>query len=590
MKKGVLLWVMFLLLTGCSLSESTSEENDNQNDDDEADIVYDELDPGELVLLTDAFDLVQANGETASQVVITSESNVLTMGNYGGLKTDTIGLFQIDLDDFYVFYQVKANDLTIHDMGLLREKNEQIVEYTSGRDDFVKETVVSNDATPESILTTLTDYGLVEITNYDYLGNVEQQSPYVYTAQVAFHRVDEFLGQDFKNSFDDFGGVDYKLLRIDVTYTFDEDYKGYDMDISFEISGEYEGSNVRVTVDMVQHFNYQTFEKQSVTDLGFNIPVSESRDDISYNGPIHRAMNFTVYPDQDNWVRYYLEPGYYRTAISAYELEDMAIYNEDMENVYSDYPFQVEEAGYYYVNLKTPNKTTQNFFIIDLGLDDISTETITGLEPGTLTGYSEGEKDYNKVIFPSVGEEYIVLIEVILENSLIHPNDVYISPNTVRDYSSRYCDLALPMQCAFLLDTDEDLELMIRTDDDLTSHYTLNYSFVKVEPTAQDMSDIGLLKDINDYDKEHPLQLGRGIANAYVLVTIEEDGKYSIRHGCTYGMCSNIDYDFYTLDGTLVELEKINGDNIEAGTYIVHLYYTSREKFDVIYPTLYKWD
>ncbi|MCK7487126.1 MAG: hypothetical protein MZU97_17650 [Bacillus subtilis] len=215
----------------------------------------------------------------------------------------------------------------------------------------------------------------------------------------------------------------YNQLYLDVVIRFNGDYSGYVMDISLEVTGKMNNKSFGIEVMITQSVKVSNFAKKTVAEMGFNVPIGTTWEDIEFDATTN-LMEFWISPQQDNWIRYYLQPGVYRLNMdkSAYRA-----YNEAMEELpFIDAYVTIDNAGYYYINLLYLGSERVSIGLENLGISDITYEIISNPVDGTIIGYSEGENDINKFFFSIKDKSYLLVLD--LSNSLLSASNINIIP------------------------------------------------------------------------------------------------------------------------------------------------------------------
>lgn len=575
-------WILCLIgvSLGCLNSVATTDgtESTTTLSTTEA-TVYEERGPGQLDELLKVMARFNEKFADNPQLNIHTETDVTVYNaRYGLVRTSTFDM-AFDVSDFYLFYSMNLDDSYHNELGYLFEKDGQILQYRNDSDNQIIESVVLPEITSEGMITLLEGYGLTNEGDLSYFREVQKVSSTVYRAKVGYPDWGRFLGFEFAKLMNKIDGIDQNEAYIDIEIVFHPLLTKYDMNVELTVVGSIEGNYIKFEMAIDQEVRIEEIDKMSVAEMGFNIPVSPTAEDIRFDATISRSIHYKVDPDKDNWVRYYLEPGYYIIKVAGSSEADISIHNEDMESIPHEDPFHVEEPGYFYINIHPAGTepTTVGLNINDLHLNDISTTVVEGINPGSISGYSEGPTDINKLIFPATDREYILVMGFNFGGVPQAHWDWSLSPDYV-------CNTSMD-HCPYLVSSAGDLEIQIHSDH--PGSFLLQYKFVEFAPTSQDPN---FFEDISSYNEDHPMQLGRGADFAYFTITIDHYGKYSIFFTPVYGRADYITYDMYTMDGVPLTLGGMNGDFLAAGTYVVKLYHEYGVRFDVFYPYLHEWD
>ncbi|MGE0002847.1 MAG: hypothetical protein AB7S88_00130 [Candidatus Izemoplasmatales bacterium] len=542
---------------------------------------WEDLEPGDLDIFMDSYDLYSENFILTSQLSVNSETEITVHYPSYSRVSNSSAQFDLDLglDDFYLAYTQRNGLTLIEALDYYTVLDGKIMEYYANDSQLLHQRVAAEEVTVDSILSILYDLGFSNENTLQYLGNVVQISEYVFQGQVLFYRWDDFFGDGFISQFSILDRVDIDRTTLNVTFTFDPDYRGFLMEARINLIGIVAESSLLIEMDYIQDYRLGEVVRKTPGEYGFCVGVQANVEDIEFDAGINHGYNYSVVPNRDNWVRFYLDPGYYETAITSSNLVNTYIYNSDLEVVYSSgYPFHVTEAGHYYVNLYNDQSSTtlMNFYIKNLYLNDIYDETINGTNPGQWHLVSEGENDVNKITFPSNGMNFVLLLNIDYSIGNLDQFDV--------EYYSNYCNYS-ETQCSYRLEPTKDLTLNIKTK--IPGELLLDYRLIPMIPTSQNLND---LEDISVYDLDNPISIGTTQNTAYFLVTIDHGGTYSIFTNYIFGRNTDLVYDIYTLSNEQIPLPNYNGNHLDAGTYIVKMYYSTGTGIGMFVPYVYEWE
>lgn len=553
--------------------------------------IYDELPAGDLDELVAVFNQIYLQNQNVYQLVVDSELELQNLSyDLGyGVMTSITSKLEIDMEDFYIHTLSLLEGYKPISEEFIFVKDNNIVSAVPIEHD-ITETVLSEDASLGTKIKILGEMGFLgKNSDYSFLGNVNQINDREYTAQMTFEQAYIFFGSEFMSSFEVYQGTDFTELRFELTFTIDEDLNGYLTEVDFFIKGYQEGIQIETTIAFSQTTHFGSFDRKSQAEMGYRQESYSSIDDIQTDAPFGVYSIFNYDKEQDNWIRYHLEPGIYKliTWSNSELYDDIEIYDETNKLLYQGYPLIIEDAAYYYIKLNVdPVKYTEDFFyftIEDSLLEDVSIITITD-DSGVIEGHTEGKGDVNKLIIPADGTSKFIRFDLELPSqydlAFIHMIDTNLAAST-----KYLCDGV--NGCTYQLSLTEDLVIKLFSTEEFD--YSINYTVISPTITTNDISNVSNISDINAFSRSNPIMIDTNHRDAYFLITVEEDGKYQVNDWCTYSSCNNMYYEIYDINGTLIVSDPSNGHQLEAGTFIIRFTTENKQDFTYLfYPTLAK--
>lgn len=543
-------------------------------------VVYDELEPGERDDLVNTLKSVDKKTQefTTFEFVTDISWRIEDLDNSYAVADIASSILQVDIEDFYIHFEAKEKGYDIVEKDFMIEKDGKIIQVINN-DGIISEKVLAEDTSSSSIYKVLLDYGLVggEEPTYDFLGNVKRVSNNKFTAQVAFHRADEYFGRAFMVQFGQITDADINSLRFDLTYTFDPDHTGYTVDIEFEMEGYFKGRNVIYSFTISQSYDMTTFEKVSLVEMGYPQPSFDTMSEVNVDAPFGERARFDTSSDDNNWIRYYLEEGIYYTILDdmAYpaEYRNVKMYNDKQEEIPITYPLVIETEGYYYINLATTEKQL-DFHIKDTGLIDVVHLIAEDPVTGTVEIFIEGKSDVNSLTFEAVDYDRYVMFNITKSSSIT------LGKSYSLDGGENFYGFSQVSPYLFI-PANETMYIRYSAKEELS--VTIEYIVIDPKKTTQDFTDTDNMEDISYYDLEKPIQLGGEVEFAYFLITIDEPGNHKINTWCKLGNCYNVNYVIYTLDGTELPFDYKSVIFSNPGTYIVKMYQEGDYKDEVFF-------
>ncbi|HAQ57075.1 MAG TPA: hypothetical protein DCR44_06735 [Acholeplasmatales bacterium] len=532
---------------------------------------YVELPAGQRSELSAALDRFDAALTANPRLIIHTEMDSLAHYPGSSHQNESSLDLQIDLVDFYIFSSLITGSTSNPVIEYLFEEDGNIHRFTADENNDIVRSIAVQDITMENMMDLLSEYGFSDDVSLDYLGDVKMLSSTHFTAKIGFPYWEQVLGTELVATVMQIQDVQFNLQYLDVDILFKSNFSQYVFTTSLDIAGTLQDYSFRLELSIEQEITIRNFEKLAVGDMGFNIPVSPTWNDIEFDVG-SRSRHFQVYPNQDNWIRFYLSPGIYeRTAFD----DQYAIYDAEM-NLLTEIRnyLTIPSEGYYYVNMQTDAVDEYYFTLELLDITDITYETIEGVSPGTIVGYAEGEDDFNHYYFPTQPYPYLLVFEFGATAGLLTYSDIELR-------STKYCPVGHQV-CRFFIDSQRSQEITVYTKK--VGPFELHYRLVPLILTGTDPED---LYDISAYDEEHPLMIGVGVESASFLITIQTTGNYQILFQPLDYYGGMNDYQIVVYEGGSVTPTPAFWYRLTPGTYIVTVT-GSQSTLWIFYPYLIK--
>lgn len=599
MKKFVYLVFVLLafgLLSACSTDDDTSDtdkkeivdEVDEEEKEEEEEVdPFEHLTQGDITKLSEAMEQAQQHGELVQQ--LSMYQTVLFEFYMPGLDVTTTSesyvFTQLDLEEFYLYQEVDTGIEYLNPEPLLyQEHNGTIYLFTRTENDYID---VISYGSADSLEIQNQILSNVEVIDMDteYFMDVETISDTEFAGVLLPETVSLLFGDEFFVAFTDVNGLDLSKELLNFNISFTNDYTEYELLMYYpNLTGDIAGEAVEITFELSLIGVLGEFEKNSSLYENNTVAAADSVENTIFTYSGERGYNVLVKPNQSNFMKYELEAGIYRTSIEEYMMDNVTVYDSQMNEIEVSHPFIVDETEVFYVDIQTSYRTSQNFFIIKMDITDVSYLEYDTVTQGTVSGYSEGPEDINQIQFKQQEREYIVIVDVDTTVFSGYTHRFGLRPNTQRGYSAPYCNS--DYRCAFYLEDTQDLILRVYSKE--PTQYAFTYRFIEFDHTESNLDNVDNIYDFDHYSLDvNPVVMDLDQPYAYFKITIDTYGKYDFYQVCNYGMCSYFDQVLYDSSGNEIVLDGMNGDYLEPGDYIVKYFYEYDDsRFNVFVPVL----
>jgi hypothetical protein len=582
MRKLALFSLLFLCiqLVGCNTkvtinSNQTSMISNNHQTTKKTTTIftnpYVEMDPGQIEEFLNSLSQFQSKFQRSQQLSVETSTNTIVHGPSYSVESQSKSNLDLDLYDFYLLSTVypQGDSRPNHTTNYLFEKNGQIHRFQHDSDYRIIRSVVLENITQNGIIGLLSQYGLSTDATMDYLGEIVQKTPYIYEAKIGFPYWEKVLGTDNVNFLKTLSNVSLNDEYIMVELSFNQNYTSYVQKFHLDVRGQLSNQYYRLELNITMSQTNTPIEKKSVSEMGFQIPVSITPEDIEFDS--NPYGKYDIVENQDNWIRMYLKAGYY--SLSFPDPAEVFLYDDTFQPIsFSLYThFFINHDGYYYLNMHKPyDFGSMYLYMRFMEYTDVVNERIHESQSGVITGYSESRYDVNTYTFSSASKLYLLSVEIDRNQTTIYRFDISLQHDL--NECSQQGD-----PCYYYLTPQQEVTIKVYSKSPGT--YVLRYRFIEAVSTPQAIND---LHDVSIYNANNPFYVGWGVDKALFKFTINQTGFYAFYMN-RYAGYGDWSYRVYDLSGNVIKPSATNIFELDIGTYIGEL---TCDAFGIFSPTI----